>query len=42
MNSEGLKFQKRNVPIDRVRRVDEKNGVIFLIIIFTHGVSYGH
>ena len=28
-------MQKRNVPTDRVQMVDEKNGVICLVIMFT-------
>ena len=35
MNFEGLKMRKWNVPADRVPIVDEKNGVICLVIIFT-------
>ena len=38
LNFEGLEIQKWNIPTNRARRVDEKNGVIFLIIIFTPGV----
>ena len=35
LNSEGLGMQKLNIPTDRAQRVDQKNGVIFLIIILT-------
>ena len=28
-------MQKRNIPADRAQRVDEKNGVIYLVIMFT-------
>ena len=38
LNFEGLEMQKRNIPTDRAQRVDEKNGVICLDIIFTPGV----
>ena len=38
MNFEGLEIQKWNIPTDRTWRVDEKNGVIFLVIMFTPGV----
>ena len=36
LNFEGLEMQKWNIPTDRVQREDEKNGVIFLVIMFTH------
>ena len=35
LNFKGLKMQKWNVPKDRVQIVDEKNGVICLVITFT-------
>ena len=34
LNFEGLWMQKWNIPTDRAQRVDEKNGVICLIIMF--------
>ena len=37
LNFEGLEIQKWNIPTDRTQRVDEKNGVICLIIMLTHG-----
>ena len=37
MNFDGLKMQKGNIPMDRAQRVDEKNGVICLVM-FTPGV----
>ena len=38
LNFEGLEMQKWNMPTDRAWRVDEKNWVIFLVIMFTSGV----
>ena len=35
LNFEGLKIQKYNTSTDRAQRVDEKNAVIYLIIVFT-------
>ena len=35
LNFEGLKMQKWNVPTNRVQIVDEKNGVICVVIILT-------
>ena len=35
---EGLKIQKWDIPTNRARRADEKNGIIFLVIVFTPGV----
>ena len=35
LNFEGLEMQKWNIPANRARRVDEKNGVICLVIMFT-------
>ena len=31
-------MQKLNIPTDRAERVDEKNRVIFLVIMFAPGV----
>ena len=48
LNFEGLEMQKWNIPMDRARRVDEKNGVVFLVIMFTpwvmvkHGKTYNY
>ena len=36
LNFEGPKIQKWNIPTDRAWKVDEKNGVICLVIMFTH------
>ena len=33
-NFEGLEMQKWNISTDRAQRVDEKNGFIFLVIMF--------
>ena len=33
LNFEGLEMQKWNIPTDRARRADEKNGVICLVIM---------
>ena len=35
LNFEGLEMQKWNIPTDRAQRVDGKNGVICLVIMFT-------
>ena len=35
---ESLQMQKWNIPTDRVQRVDEKNVIICLVIMFTPGV----
>ena len=35
LNFEGLEMQKWNIPTDIIQRVDEKDGVICLVIIFT-------
>ena len=32
-------MQKRNIPTDRAQRIDEKNGIIFLAIMFTPRVK---
>ena len=38
LNFKDLEMQKWNIPMDRTQRVDEKNGVICLVIMFTSGV----
>ena len=38
LNFEGLKMQNWNIPTDRAERVDEKNVVICLVIMFTSRV----
>ena len=35
MNSESLEMQKQHKPMVRAQRLDEKNGVICLVIMFT-------
>ena len=35
---EFFEMEKRNIPTERAQRVDEKNEVICLIIMFTFGV----
>ena len=35
LNFEGLEMQKWNIPMDRSQRIEEKNGVICLVIVFT-------
>ena len=35
---EGLEIQKENMPIGRNQRVDEKNGIICFVIMFTPSV----
>ena len=35
---ECFEMEKRNIPTERAQRVDEKNEVICLIIMFTFGV----
>ena len=37
LNFEGLQIEKLNIPTDKYKSVDEKNGVICLVIIFTSG-----
>ena len=37
LNFEDLEIQKWNIPTDRAQKVDEKNGVICLVIMFTLG-----
>ena len=36
-NSEGLEMQKWNTPMDRAQKVDERNGFICLVFMFTLG-----
>ena len=36
---EGIEMQKWNIPTDRAQRVDEKYGVICLIIMFTLDIN---
>ena len=38
LNFEGLDIQKRNIPTDSAQRVDEKNGVICLVVMFASRV----
>ena len=35
LNFEGLETNKWNIPKDRAQKLDEKNGVICLVIMFT-------
>ena len=35
LNFEWLQMQKWSIPTDRTQRIDEKNGVIYLVIMFT-------
>ena len=35
LNFESLAMQKLNIPTDRTQRLDEKDGVICLVIMFT-------
>ena len=35
LNFEGLEMQKGNIPTDRAQKVNEKNAVICLLIMFT-------
>ena len=37
-NFEGLEIQKWNTSMDKAQRVDEKNGVICVVTLFTPGV----
>ena len=39
MNFEGLEMQKWIIPADRTQRIDEKNGVVCLVIMFTPWVT---
>ena len=34
LNFEGLQMQKRNITTDRAQRIDEKNGITCLVIMF--------
>ena len=34
LNFKGLEMQKWNIPTDRAKKVDEKNGVTCLVIMF--------
>ena len=38
LNFEGFEMRKWNIPTDTAQRVDQKNVVICLIIMFTSGV----
>ena len=38
LNFEGAEMQKLNILMDRTQRADEKNEIICLVIMFTHGV----
>ena len=38
MNFDGLEMQKWNIQTDRAQRVNDKNGVICLVIMFAPGV----
>ena len=38
LNFKGPEMQKLNIPTDRAQRLDEKNGIICLAIVFTPGV----
>ena len=40
LNVEDPEMQKSNIPTDTAQRVDEKNGVICLAIMFTLGVLW--
>ena len=37
-NFEGLEMQKWNISMERAQRVDEKNGIICVVTLFTPGV----
>ena len=37
LNLEGLEMQKWNIPTDRAQRVDGKNEVICLVVMFNSG-----
>ena len=39
LNLVGFEMQKWNIPTDRSQRVDEKNGVVCLVIMFTPRVN---
>ena len=36
-NFKGLEMQKLNIPADKRQRVDEKNRIIFLVLMLTPG-----
>ena len=38
-NFKGFKMQKWNVPKDRAQSIDEKNGVIYLTVMFTSRIE---
>ena len=38
LNFGSLEIEKSNIPTDRAQRVDEKNGIICLFIMFPHRV----
>ena len=38
VNFEGFGMQKRNIPTDRAQRVDEKNLIICLVIMYIYEV----
>ena len=38
LNFKGAEMQKLNILMDRTQRADEKNEIICLVIMFTHGV----
>lgn len=42
LNFEGREMQKWNTATDRAQKVEEKNGVICLIIMFTSGAFQMH
>ena len=44
LNSEGFEMQKQNIPTVRAQRVDEKNGVICLVLMNSsyNSQSYNH
>ena len=39
LNFESLEMQKWNIPTDRAQKVDEKNGVIYLVAMFATRVA---
>ena len=38
LNFKGAEMRKLNILMDRTQRADEKNEIICLVIMFTHGV----
>ena len=38
-NFEGLEIHKLNIPMDRAQKVDQKNGVIYLVIMVTRRIT---